>query len=500
MKLKFRKGDRAITIDDKGKGIKNILTSDVSKTDYPFIKLTKNGIINWFRTKWHGITYIDGTVVEDNSEVIADWKYQSEEDPYSGSGNIVSIDLPNAKIIGKGAFYGQNSMENINLPNVEIIQDEGFAITTVPKNFEMPKLKKLGRAVFQETGGGTSNFFAPNLVELNEEAFYFSWFNVVFLPKIIDYWASAGGAYLKYVIIPNAKRFRHSSDSRPSECRYIYAPNVEEYYGLNMISIGELKEIHFPNARFLEGYDDPWAELFDTKTIILPKVQHMNICPFSRKTKTLVINESVSFIVKPWGDPLDIREKAKKYGVSIYNQDKTKIHNLGTYRWEDICGFYKNGYQKIASAEMAIISSTSVTKSAVQVISRTAKTVARGAFSDNSYLNLVTLPNCIELEDGAFAICKQLTEVWLTEVVSIGREAFVSCEKIEKIEFPKCKKVGMGAFAQCGTLEVAFLPECIELGDGAFAECPNLKVVLLKKGCRLGTDAIPNGAEVVYVD
>ena len=52
MKLTFTKGTQKIVIDDKGKGINGILTTDKSKTDYPQIKLTKGTITKYFRTKW----------------------------------------------------------------------------------------------------------------------------------------------------------------------------------------------------------------------------------------------------------------------------------------------------------------------------------------------------------------------------------------------------------------------------------------------------------------
>ena len=58
MKLTFTKGSQKIVIDDKGKGINGILTTDKSKTDYPQIKLTKGTVTKYFQTKWgtHNLT------------------------------------------------------------------------------------------------------------------------------------------------------------------------------------------------------------------------------------------------------------------------------------------------------------------------------------------------------------------------------------------------------------------------------------------------------------
>lgn len=73
MKLTFTKGSQKIVIDDRGKGINNILTTNSSQTHYPQIKLVKGGTTRYFKTKWE-VSFSQKIV--NNEEVVGKGKFK----------------------------------------------------------------------------------------------------------------------------------------------------------------------------------------------------------------------------------------------------------------------------------------------------------------------------------------------------------------------------------------------------------------------------------------
>lgn len=81
-----------------------------------------------------------------------------------GEGKLASVSLPQAEHIGMGAFENQTELVSISLPNVKVIDDYAFTGSGLT-SINMPKATTIGRGVFYNCEDLAGNFVIPKTVE-----------------------------------------------------------------------------------------------------------------------------------------------------------------------------------------------------------------------------------------------------------------------------------------------------------------------------------------------
>ena len=110
------------------------------------------------------------------------------------------------------------------------------------------------------------------------------------------------------------------------------------------------------------------------------------------------------------------------------------------------------------------------------------------AFSSQSYLTTVNLPNCKSLDTYAFYYCPKLISVNLPNCTYIDGFAFEGCKSLTSIDLPNCSYINGGAFYDCHSLLSIDLPLCEYVANNAFEYCYSLSSVNLPN-CKYVDDA-----------
>ena len=116
-------------------------------------------------------------------------------------------------------------------------------------------------------------------------------------------------------------------------------------------------------------------------------------------------------------------------------------------------------------------------------LNNSASFVASEAFKNNTQIQTVYLPNCITVNNLAFASCYNLLSIYLPNCVSIGSSAFQSTG-ITSVDLLNCINIGSYAFQSCKSLQIVNLPIVSIISSNAFNNCTSLINVSLPE-CKL---------------
>lgn len=114
-------------------------------------------------------------------------------------------------------------------------------------------------------------------------------------------------------------------------------------------------------------------------------------------------------------------------------------------------------------------------------LNNSASYVAAGAFTGNTQIQTVNLPNCLKVNGNAFTNCTNLSQVSLPICSSIEQQAFQGCVSLTSLNLPECKNLNIYAFNGCRTLSEINLPECTYINNYAFDGCSRLISINLPK-------------------
>ena len=115
-------------------------------------------------------------------------------------------------------------------------------------------------------------------------------------------------------------------------------------------------------------------------------------------------------------------------------------------------------------------------------LNNSASFVADQAFSNNNQLQTVYLPNCVTVNNWAFAYCRNLTSVNLPNCTTFsGNNQFYHNDSLSQIYVPLLKNVQNNAFGECYNLKSIDLPEATYIGDSAFCSCSSLSQINIPK-------------------
>ena len=118
------------------------------------------------------------------------------------------------------------------------------------------------------------------------------------------------------------------------------------------------------------------------------------------------------------------------------------------------------------------------------------QTIPSSAFSSQSYLISISLPNCSYIGDAAFYSCHKLQFVSLPLCVYLDAGAFDHCWALQLIDLPVCSSTSRDTFHDCYSLVSVNLPNCTFVGDGTFRNCRALLSISLPLCEYLGADAL----------
>ena len=134
-------------------------------------------------------------------------------------------------------------------------------------------------------------------------------------------------------------------------------------------------------------------------------------------------------------------------------------------------------------------------------LNNSASFVAETAFSKNTQLQTVYLPNCVTVNHWAFGGCKNLTSVNLPICTTFsGDNQFYYNESLSQIYVPLLKNVPNNAFGECHNLKSIDLPEATYISNSAFFKCGSLSQINIPKVSVISEDAFSgcNSLKSIY--
>lgn len=122
-------------------------------------------------------------------------------------------------------------------------------------------------------------------------------------------------------------------------------------------------------------------------------------------------------------------------------------------------------------------------------LNNSASFVAETAFSNNKQIQTVYLPNCVTVNNWAFAFCTNITSVNLPNCTTFsGSYQFYGNESLSQIYVPLLNSVPIGAFMSCFNLRSIDLPEVTYINPSAFFKCSSLSQINIPKVSIIGND------------
>lgn len=123
--------------------------------------------------------------------------------------------------------------------------------------------------------------------------------------------------------------------------------------------------------------------------------------------------------------------------------------------------------------------------------------IGNGAFSHNTQITSVVLPNVTEVGSYGLASNDALTNVQLGELEKIGEYAFFECPITVLPTFTKDTEIGKYAFAYTDITSVT-VPDKMEVAEGVFSECDKLTTVVIGNDVTLGKYAFGTNKDESY--
>ena len=123
--------------------------------------------------------------------------------------------------------------------------------------------------------------------------------------------------------------------------------------------------------------------------------------------------------------------------------------------------------------------------------------ITNGAFSHNTTITSVSLPQVTELGDYAFGSATALESVELGQLTKIGEYAFFETLISEMPAITVDTQIGKYAFSHSGLTSVT-IPDGMEIAEGVFSECMNLEQVTIGNDVTLGDFAFSMNKDYAF--
>ena len=123
--------------------------------------------------------------------------------------------------------------------------------------------------------------------------------------------------------------------------------------------------------------------------------------------------------------------------------------------------------------------------------------LANGAFSHNTKLTAVELPEVTELGDYAFGSSENLATITLGTLEKIGEYAFFETAITQMPAFTADTEIGKYAFSFTDIVSVT-IPDGMEIAEGVFSECQSLQSVTIGNDVTIGKYAFAQDKDNVF--
>ena len=123
--------------------------------------------------------------------------------------------------------------------------------------------------------------------------------------------------------------------------------------------------------------------------------------------------------------------------------------------------------------------------------------VGKGAFSHNTKVDAVTLPNVTEVKDYGFGSSKEISSITLGTLTTIGEYAFFETAITELPNITTESQIGKYAFSHSAVTSVT-IPDGVTVPEGAFSECLKLETVTIGNNVTLEDFAFSTDKDNVF--
>lgn len=118
------------------------------------------------------------------------------------------------------------------------------------------------------------------------------------------------------------------------------------------------------------------------------------------------------------------------------------------------------------------------------------------AFSEEKYIEDITIEGNPRIADGAFEYCSSLRRIDLGKVTAIGENTFSGCTGLSEVNAPRLEQIGDKAFASCSSLNSVRLADgkTVTLGEDVFSGCYSLCFFVCMSDIKI------NGSKKIFAD
>ncbi len=124
--------------------------------------------------------------------------------------------------------------------------------------------------------------------------------------------------------------------------------------------------------------------------------------------------------------------------------------------------------------------------------------LANGAFSHNTKLTVVELPEVTVLGDYAFGSSENIATVTLGALEKIGEYAFFETAITQAPAFTADTQIGKYAFSFTDLISVT-IPDGMEIAEGVFSECQSLETVTIGNDVTIGKYAFSQDKDNIFI-
>lgn len=353
---------------------------------------------------------------------------------FTNNNNLRSINIPHGvKYIGYGAFYN-SKIETIKIPDSIIEFDaNAFAGCMHLRNFEGKFASDNGRCLIDNgkiiayAGGSGSSYTIPN--EVTTIGF-----------------AAFGGLYLENITISNNVKI--IGESAFENCMDLTSVTISD-------GVIEIERDAFYNCCSLTDIDlgesveyiDAQAFCYcrELQSITIPKsVISIDIIAFGGcDNLTTIYCEGVTppnnggFLNNNTSNcSIYVYDECVDTYKAIWSEYKDFIYGVGPYNGTEITTIYYTSryYEPINYVNLPIKENTYIDRQGKMVIYGVLKNIPVGAFSYNSSLESIIIPDCVEfISHTAFAWSTLKTVVIPESVKAIHSYAFYDCKRLTSV-------------------------------------------------------------------
>ena len=396
---------------------------------------------------------------------------------FSKCKNLIKVNLPLIRELGKYAFSGCYKLESASLDNLEILDTCAFEYCSSLQDVYLPKVTKIKEMAFGGTWTGTSkklkNIFIPNVVEIGYNAFGGCVeLESIDLPKveIIGSWAFEQCKSLKKI---NAQQVRkiYSGAFQETLIEKADFQKLDTLGGWAFKDCPILEKVSIPLVKYID--DGTFCGCTSLKQIYAPQVQAIGAYAFGGYQSLKYVCNSLESVDFPLVEKIG---NQAFYGcISLKKANFPNAKSFG-----DFC-FAQTALEELSKRNsMEYIGDYCFQNSNIKSFTwpNNVDSIKRCTFEGcEKLLEIKNLKNVKYIGERSFDGCSSLKEIaWPSNVDSILDYTFMNCKALEEIKLPRnVKHIGWGAFAGCGIRSFNF-PELVDsIHPYTFNRCHNIE-------------------------